>query len=86
MSKLKIAVIGAGNIAHTHLDSYGRNPDVEICAICDFNEESLNITGDKYNIARRYTDVDTMLAELPELDAQAFAYGILIMRNVPLRL
>lgn len=69
MSKIKVALIGAGNIANTHLDSYTKNSDVEIYAICDINELRLNETADKYGIDRRYTDVDTMLAALPELDA-----------------
>lgn len=69
MSKVKIALIGAGNIANTHLRSYQQVPDAEIYAICDINEDRLNETADLFGIARRYTDVDTMLAECPELDA-----------------
>ena len=69
MDKVKIALIGAGNIANTHLDAYKTVADAEIYAICDINEERLNETADKYGITRRYTDVDTMLKALPELDA-----------------
>ena len=69
MSKMKVAMIGVGNIAQSHLDSYMKNADVEVYAICDINPERLNETGEKYGIQRRYLDVDTMLAELPELDA-----------------
>ena len=53
MSKIKIALIGAGNIANTHLDSYIKNSDVEIYAICDINETRLKETADKYGIERR---------------------------------
>ncbi|MDD6308886.1 MAG: Gfo/Idh/MocA family oxidoreductase [Clostridia bacterium] len=69
MSKLKIAMIGAGNIANTHLASYMKNDKAEVYAICDINEERLHETADKFNIARRYTDEDAMLRELPELEA-----------------
>lgn len=69
MKKIKIAMIGAGNIANTHLDSYAKVEGAEIYAVCDIDEARLNKTADKYNISRRYTDVDTMLAELSELDA-----------------
>ena len=69
MAKVKIALIGAGNIANTHLESYRNVPDAEITAICDINPERLKITADRFGIEKRYTDVDTMLAELPELDA-----------------
>ncbi len=70
MKKVKIALIGAGNIAGTHLESYKKNPNVELYAICDIDEARLNETADKFGISRRYTDVDTMLSEIgSELDA-----------------
>lgn len=69
MSKVKIALIGAGNIANTHLSAYKKVNDAEIYAICDINEEKLNKTADAFGISRRYTDVETMLSSLPELDA-----------------
>lgn len=69
MDKVKIALIGAGNIANTHLDSYKNVSCAEVYSICDIDEERLNETADKYGISRRYTDIDKMLAELPELDA-----------------
>lgn len=69
MSKIKVALIGAGNIANVHLESYMKNDSAEVYAICDINSERLAETADKYNIERRYTDVDAMLAQLPELDA-----------------
>ena len=69
MEKVKIAMIGAGNIANAHLASYAKVENAEIYAACDINEERLNETCDKYGITRRYTDLDAMLADLPELDA-----------------
>ncbi len=69
MSKVKIAMIGAGNIANVHINAYKAVADAEVYALCDINEARLNETGDKYGISRRYTDVDTMLKDLPELDA-----------------
>lgn len=69
MSKIKVALIGAGNIANTHLESYMKNESAEVYAICDINESRLAETADKFNLERRYTDLDKMLAELPELEA-----------------
>ena len=69
MKKMKLALIGAGGIGNVHLESYAKLPCVEIYAICDINEDHLSKAADKYHVTRRYTDVDTMLAELPELDA-----------------
>ncbi len=68
MKKLRLAMIGAGNIAKTHLDAYAKMPNVEVVAACDINEEVLNKTADKYGIVRRYTSLDQML-KLEELDA-----------------
>ena len=68
--KVKIGLIGAGNIANTHLESYRHVPDAEIYAICDIDADRLKETADKYGIERRYDSVDAMLAAVGnELDA-----------------
>lgn len=69
MSKVKIGLIGAGNIANTHLEAYKNCEDAEIYAICDINPERLEETADKFNIERRYASTEEMLAACPELDA-----------------
>ena len=68
MKKIRIALIGAGNIANTHLDAYRALPNVEIAAICDIDESRLATTADKYGIANRYTGVESMLAAEKDLD------------------
>ncbi len=68
--KVKIAMIGAGNIAGAHLDAYKRVPNAEIYAICDINPDRLKETGERFGITRCYNDVDSMLADCgAELDA-----------------
>lgn len=69
MSKLKIAVIGVGNISRSHISSYLKNPNVELYALCDINEKTLKEKGELYGITKLYTDEAKMLAELPEIDA-----------------
>lgn len=69
MKKLKIGLIGAGNISHAHLDAYRHVPEAEIYAVCDINPTRLAETADHYGIERRYNSVDEMLAACPELDA-----------------
>jgi len=69
MSKVKIALIGAGNIADAHLNAYKACDDAEIYAICDINPDRLKETADKHGIERRYPDVESMLKDCPELDA-----------------
>ncbi len=68
MKKLRVGLIGAGNIANTHLESYAKNSEVEIAAICDINEETLNETADRFGIEKRYLSVDDMLNS-EQLDA-----------------
>ncbi|MBE5787188.1 MAG: Gfo/Idh/MocA family oxidoreductase [Clostridiales bacterium] len=69
MDKVKIAVIGCGGISGAHLAAYQKNPNVEIYALCDINEKQVNKRGDEYGVNRRYLDCETMLRELPEIDA-----------------
>lgn len=69
--KIKIGVVGNGGISGEHLGAYAKNPDVEIWALCDINEERLNRRGDQFNVdpSRRFTDVNEMLKACPEIDA-----------------
>lgn len=66
--KLKIGIIGVGNISQSHIAGYLQNPNVELYAFCDINETQLKKMGERYGITRLYTDRNEMLA-LPELDA-----------------
>lgn len=68
MSKIKIGIIGVGSIAEVHIQSYLKNPDVELYAFCDINEKRLSEMGEKYSVSRLYTDKDEML-KLDEIDA-----------------
>ncbi len=61
--KARILLIGAGNIASTHLQAYAKIPEAEIVAACDIDETRLNLTCDAFGIKKRYTDLDTMLKE-----------------------
>jgi predicted dehydrogenase len=68
MSILKIAVIGVGSISESHLNSYKRNPDVEIYAVCDLNEERAKQKAAAYGAQKIYTDYREVLAD-PAIDA-----------------
>lgn len=67
--KTKIGIIGVGGISNVHIAAYQKNPDVELYAFCDIDEEKLRKKGELYGIKRLYTDANEMLAALPELDA-----------------
>ncbi len=66
--KIKIGIIGCGNISESHLHGYLACDDVEVYAFCDINPERLKTQAEKYGIEKTYTDYNEMLA-LPELDA-----------------
>lgn len=68
MKKLKVAVVGVGNISRMHIQSYKNNANVEVYAFCDINEQTLRKKGEEYGVTRLYTDEQKMLDELPEID------------------
>ena len=67
MKKLKVGVVGVGSIATLHIQAYLNNPNVELYAFCDINEERLQKMAEQYHVEKTFTDVKDMVA-LPELD------------------
>lgn len=66
--KVKVGIIGTGNISKEHINAYLKNPEVELYAFCDIDPIRLKFMGEKYGITRLYTDMNEMLA-IDELDA-----------------
>lgn len=66
--KLRIGIVGTGNIAETHINAYKEVPAAEIVAACDIDSERLKLTCDKHNINKRYDSIEEMIAN-EELDA-----------------
>ena len=66
--KLKLGIIGVGNIAQSHIEGYKRNENTELYAFCDIDREKLEENGKKHGVEKLFTDYNEMLA-LPELDA-----------------
>jgi len=61
--KLKIAVIGAGNIAQKHLPVLLDLPDVEVSALVDPNPEMLHETGDRFGTENRLGSYEPLLED-----------------------
>lgn len=57
-----IAFVGCGSIAHVHM-RFARRAGYDISAVCDASQIRADIFADKYGIPRRFTDIDTLLAE-----------------------
>lgn len=63
---VKVAIIGLGFGAE-FIPIYQAHPNAEIYAICQRNEESLNKIGDQFEVDKRYTKYEDVLAD-PEVD------------------
>ncbi|HTG68616.1 MAG TPA: Gfo/Idh/MocA family oxidoreductase [Candidatus Udaeobacter sp.] len=68
MKPVKIAVIGTGSISSFHLDSYKKNTNAILYAVCDLNEERARAAAEKYGAEKVYTDYRELLAD-PVIEA-----------------
>lgn len=69
MEKIKVGIIGTGNISHCHIGGYKALPDLcEVVAVCDIDEEKVKAYAASYGVPRHYTDYNEML-EKEKLDA-----------------
>ncbi len=63
MDKLRVGIIGAGNIAQSaHLPAYAKRTDVEIVGIADLNLQRAQDAAAKFGIPHAYTTVHELLA------------------------
>lgn len=69
MAKLKIGIIGTGNISNVHMGGYKALPDkCVVTAVCDLDEAKVKAYAEANGVANRYTDYNEML-EKEDLDA-----------------
>ncbi|MBI5724973.1 MAG: Gfo/Idh/MocA family oxidoreductase [Planctomycetes bacterium] len=68
MQKIRLGIIGTGQIGKHHVKSYSEIPGAEMVAVADLNETELNRVADEYKIAGRYTDFRKLL-ERDDIDA-----------------
>lgn len=62
--KLRVAFIGAGGIAGTHMRYLAEMDDVELVALADINEQSTARHAEAYNVPECFTDCEEMLAKV----------------------
>ena len=62
MEKVRIAVIGIGNIGNLHLNNIAQQPKLELTAVCDIIPERAHGAAEKYG-CRAYTDSAHLLAD-----------------------
>ena len=68
MKKLRVAVVGVGNIGNIHAQVYEKRPDVEIVAVCDIIPERSDRAAERYRCQGFYS-VKEMLASGLQIDA-----------------
>lgn len=61
MGKLRIGIIGTGNISQAHINAYKKLDNVEITAACDINEKRVRDYCEKHSVPVFYTDHRAML-------------------------
>ena len=69
MKKVRIGIVGAGNIAtNAHMPAYKVCDQVEIAAVADLNLERAQAFAEKFGIPHAYDSVEEMLAN-EDIDA-----------------
>lgn len=69
MEKIRIALIGCGGIARgRHAPALASQPDVELAAICDVDQDCVSQVAEKYGVKQTFTDYEKML-QTAEIDA-----------------
>lgn len=67
MNKLKVAVVGLGNMGRHHVRNYSEIPEAELVAVCDQNQDRLKEFSTTYQV-KGYQDLAEMI-EGCDLDA-----------------
>lgn len=68
---VRAGIIGLG-VGEQHIEGYGRHPDCEVVALCDFDERQLEACRDRYPGLRTATDATEILTD-PEIDVVSIA-------------
>lgn len=67
MSKIKVGVIGYGQIGPVHLDALKQMDDVEVAVVCDLDEKKAIAAKERCGAAKHVTNYDDMIA-MDDLD------------------
>ena len=71
MNKLKIAVIGTGLVGSFHAETFCRNPNSELIAVCDINKEKVNKIANRFK-CKAYNEFESLI-NTEKLDAISIA-------------
>ena len=71
MNKLKIAVIGTGLVGSFHAETFFRNPNSELIAVCDIDKEKANKIANRFK-CKAYNEFESLI-NTEKLDAISIA-------------
>jgi predicted dehydrogenase len=72
MDKLRVGMIGAGQIANNHCDGVGKHPGARVVAVADLSQERRKAIREKYTLEADYEKWQDLLADA-SIDAVAVA-------------
>ena len=68
MERVRLGVVGVGNIAPLNVEGYLRHPQCDVVALCDPREDKARAMAAEWSVPKVYTALDDLLAD-PEVDA-----------------
>ena len=66
--KIRLGVLGTGNIADLNVAGYLKHPDCDVLAVCDVDGALAKEAASRWGVGRAYSDMDELLAD-DEIDA-----------------
>lgn len=62
---IRVGVIGCGSVSGVYLPHLTKSPHVQVVSVCDRVPDRAEWRGEEYGVARRYPNIDAMLAGEP---------------------
>src|SRR5262245_46492184 len=81
MSRLRVAVVGAGNIAQQHLPVLTNHPDCRVALLCDLDAATRARTAARFGIGEQAETVEQALAR-DDIDAVFVLVSVLHVARV----
>ena len=68
MDRLRLGIVGTGNISELNVPGYLEHPRCDVLALCDTRVEHARLLADKWGVPRVYGSTDELFAD-PDIDA-----------------
>ncbi|MGA2208447.1 MAG: Gfo/Idh/MocA family oxidoreductase [Acidimicrobiales bacterium] len=68
LDRIRLGVLGAGNVADLNVAGYLEDPRCEVIAVCDVLPDAAESAGKRWGVPKIYTDMDRFLAD-DDIDA-----------------